>query len=376
MTDEGVEPVYVDADAVDEGVEPVYVDADAVDEGAAPIYFDADAETLDEAEVVSAFEDYGETAEVYDPDDGITDEEIDSFISSVDGDVTDISENPETYDIPETDDGFPTEEIASDISENPETYDSLDALEGGEEAFESAEIPGGLDTVYDEMNEGEIQEVERVYDDFEQQVVELNPEFYETGSFYEQGVNEFGYEGTCGPTSQANAVNEVLGINELTENKVLNIAVDNGLCEISDNPAESGGTTTEQFMELYDKVNESIGDKIQTELYDFDNALNVEEMADKIDEGSVLNVAVDSATLWGENDHIPGTLAEDVATDHWITVTGVERDAAGNPEGFHIIDSGGGESYVDAQTYERMCFGEMGREMLDPTCIVVSKKEN
>lgn len=51
-------------------------------------------------------------------------------------------------------------------------------------------------------------------------------------------------------------------------------------------------------MELYDKVNESIGDKVNVDLYEYDNALSPEEMANKIENGSVLNVAVDSATLW------------------------------------------------------------------------------
>lgn len=70
----------------------------------------------------------------------------------------------------------------------------------------------------------------REYDDFEQSVLEGKPDFYESGSFYEQGINEFGYQGTCGPTSQANALNELFDTNEFTENKVLNVAVDNNLC--------------------------------------------------------------------------------------------------------------------------------------------------
>jgi len=86
-------------------------------------------------------------------------------------------------------------------------------------------------------------------------------------------------------------------------------------------------------------------------------------------------VAVDSSTLWDENGHIPGQLAQDEYTDHWITVTGVDRNEDGSIAGFKIIDSGGGESYADLDKYERMCFGEDGREMLDPTCIVVSKKK-
>ena len=213
--------------------------------------------------------------------------------------------------------------------------------------------------------------------DFEELIKQDYPEFYESGNFYVQGINEYGYEGTCGPTSQANAVNTVLGTNELTENKVLTLAVDNGLCETKSlDPEKNGATTTEDFMKLYDNVNDAIGGKLNIECFDYDKALWVDEMADKLDEGAVLNIAVDSATLWDENNHIPGMLSEDVCTDHWITVTGVERDADGAVIGFNIIDSGGGENYADVEKYERMCFGEEGRKMTDPTCIVVSKNDS
>ena len=258
-----------------------------------------------------------------------------------------------------------------------ELGDVTDSISDTEE-FESYEIPGSLSDLDSQASDIPVESTNppyvREYDNFETLQLIENPEFYDTGQFYEQGINEYGFEGTCGPTSQANAINTLLGNNELTENKVLGIAVDNNLCDVSDDVVNSGGTTTENFMELYDKVNDSIGDKIDVELFDYDSALSVSEMAEKLDEGSVLNIAVDSATLWGENHHIPGMLSEDVYTDHWITVTGVERSQAGEIQGFEIIDSGGGENYVDAETYERMCFGEDGREMIDPTCIVVSKK--
>ena len=154
------------------------------------------------------------------------------------------------------------------------------------------------------------------------------------------------------------------------------VAVENELCETgSIDPADNGGTGTEDFMKLYEKVNEKIGDRLNVECFDYDKALSVDEMADKLDEGSVLNIAVDSATLWDQNDHIPGELAEDVCTDHWITVTGVDRDANGEVIGFNIIDSGGGESYADIEKYERMCFGETGREVIYPTSFVVSKND-
>ena len=219
----------------------------------------------------------------------------------------------------------------------------------------------------------------REYDDFEQSVIEATPDFYEDGSFYEQGVNEFGYEGTCGPTSQANALNELFDTNEFTENKVLNVAVDNDLCSIDSSPENCGGTTTEQFMELYDKMNEQLGGKINTELYEYNNALDVEDVAAKLDEGCVLNVAVDSAALWDEpREYVDsmGVPCDDFYSDHWITVTGVQRDEAGSIQGFNIIDSGGGESYVDADKYHEMCFGTEDHRVIDPTTIVVQKNDS
>ena len=246
--------------------------------------------------------------------------------------------------------------------------ENFDSEQGFNDTYE---VPGSLNSFEGIDSDTFVRE----YDDFEQKVLSENPDFYETGQFYRQGVNDLGYEGTCGPTSQANAINTLLGTNEMTENKVLHIAVDNNLCEVGEiSPADNGGTSTDQFMELYDKINEQIGDKLDIECFEYDNSLSVEQMAERLDEGAVLNVAVDSQTLWGENYHIPGTLGEDVYTDHWITVTGVNRNDVGDISSFNIIDSGGGVSEVSAETYDRMCFGESGRQMIDPTCIVVRKK--
>lgn len=217
----------------------------------------------------------------------------------------------------------------------------------------------------------------RVYNEFEQSVLEQNPEFYETGKFYEQGVNEFGYQGTCGPTSQANALNQLMDTNVYTENNILSLAKDNGLCDVVEGcPEASGGTTTEQFMDLYEKVSEQSGGAFRAECFDYDNALNAEEVANKLDQGAVVNVAVDSKTLWGERPEgfdplNVGQTAE--ASDHWITVSGVRRDASGDISGFDIIDSGGGENYVSLDKYNDMCFGASEHKVLDPTCIVVEK---
>lgn len=239
------------------------------------------------------------------------------------------------------------------------------------------QVANGIDINQNEALDGFDEQVfERSYDDFEQSVLRDNPEFYETGSFYTQGVNARGFEGTCGPTSQANAINKLLESNDLTENKVLDIAVENNLCNLDGPAAGCGGTTTEQFMELYDKVNEQIGDKISTELYEYENVLDANQVADRLEAGDVVNVAVDSSTLWGQTHGIADLLGvrREVISDHWITVTGVNRGDSGDIRGFDIIDSGGGESYVSLDKYNDMCFGTGTRIVKDPTCIVVSKK--
>ena len=76
--------------------------------------------------------------------------------------------------------------------------------------------------------------------------------------------------------------------------------------------------------------------------------------------------------LFGNSMGIP---CDDFYSDHWITVTGVQRDELGNIQGFDIIDSGGGVNYVDADKYHEMCFGTDEHRVIDPTAIVVSKND-
>lgn len=282
--------------------------------------------------------------------------------SSIDG------ETDATYDEPPLDNSEPQitdSEIDEEVEGNPQT--GSEDISSDITSDEQLDVASDLPVM-----------TPREYDDFEQSVLEGKPDFYESGSFYEQGINEFGYQGTCGPTSQANALNELFDTNEFTENKVLNVAVNNNLCSIDSSPENCGGTTTEQFMELYDKMNEQLDGKINTELYEFNNALDVEDVASKLDEGCVLNVAVDAAALWDqprEYVNSMGIPCDDFYSDHWITVTGVQRDELGNIQGFDIIDSGGGVNYVDADKYHEMCFGTDEHRVIDPTAIVVSKND-
>lgn len=268
------------------------------------------------------------------------------------------------------------------VEDNP--YESVEPSYEDSTNIESPEavtdVPEDVPESVEETAEvSEVEEpAERVYNDFEQSVMENNPEFYESGEFLEQGVNKHGFEGTCGETTQANTLNKLLGTNEFTEDKVLDVALDNNLCFSEGDPESCGGTTTEQFMDLYDKMNEQLDGAISTELYEYDDALDVEEVAKQLEDGNVVNVAVDSNALWGYTDYVDemGVPVDDVVSDHWITVTGVERNDLGEIEGFNILDSGGGENYVSAEKYHDICFGTDEHKVLDPTTIVVSKTED
>ena len=194
--------------------------------------------------------------------------------------------------------------------------------------------------------------------------------------FYKQGDNDFGFEGTCGPTSVANGLNQLLGENRFSENDVLTQAVNENLCfHDSNNLEDCGSTTTEEFVQLYEHMGKLSGENIQVDTYEFDDVLSMEEVAQKLEEGCIVTAAVDSRTLWGENvDDAMGTPSMSRATDHWITVTKAERGEDGSITGFEVIDSGGGVSYVDAETYQRMCYGDENLHLTDPTCVVAQRE--
>lgn len=215
--------------------------------------------------------------------------------------------------------------------------------------------------------------------DFETMVSMEDPDFYTTGEFFEQGINEYGFTGTCGETTQANTLNKLFETNKYTENGVLDVAVNNGLCDVSEDPDAAGGTTTENFVELYEKLDEQMGgDKIEVGCYDYDRVLSPEQVAQEIENGSVVNVAVDANRLWDNPQNYVdemGNPVNELYSDHWIAVSGVNRDSGGKIVSFDIIDSGGGETNVSLNKYIEMCYGNEYHTIKDPTAIVVSRKD-
>ena len=310
--------------------------------------------------------DYGETGETFIEDTGYND------IPESEQSILDIMDNVEVDDMESLDDALDNDLAKPDFSVEEWMNDVSDPTL--DEAFELDDVVENPTVVE------ELENVEAPYDiehnvEFAESLLEDRPELAEmfrNGEFFEQGNNEHGFEGTCGETTQANTLNKLLGTNEITENDVLNIAVDKNLCEVDVlDPANSGGTSTEQFMQLYDEMNHRVGDKLNIELFDYDDALGIDDMASRIENGSVLNIAVDSYELWDQPRDITDTAHY---TDHWISVTGVDRRVDGGIIGFKIVDSGGGESYLDIDKFERCYYGAKDSPVIDPTCIVVSRK--
>ena len=192
---------------------------------------------------------------------------------------------------------------------------------------------------------------------------------------YHQGQNDLGALGTCGPTSIANSLNRVTGSAEYTENKVLHNAMDNSLCHKSNNPYSCGGTTTRDVVDIIDNVKKP-EDNIHTEVYEYDKALSVDDLANRLDDpGTVAMVGVDSATLWDQRGDVTNSDLfghSDSPSDHWITVDSPIRDETGNLTGFNVIDSGGGISEVSRDKFEAMYMGDSGHTVSDPTAILIS----
>lgn len=131
--------------------------------------------------------------------------------------------------------------------------------------------------------------------------------------------------------------------------------MENELCSKSDDPSKMGGTTTKEVVSIIDNV-KGEGSDIQTEVYEYDEALSVDELADRTDDpGTVAIVGVDSATLWDTRGDVScsGLFQHtDTPSDHWITVDSPIKDSEGKIAGFNIIDSGGGVEEVSRDKFE------------------------
>lgn len=95
---------------------------------------------------------------------------------------------------------------------------------------------------------------------FDETVRGDSPWFYEHGEFSMQGINQFGYTGTCGEAALANALNHIFSTSYYTENMLVKMAVDHKLCTTESDIKENlGGMSPEQMMYLITFINNVAG---------------------------------------------------------------------------------------------------------------------
>lgn len=353
----------------------------------------------DDDDVEDADEDDNEDA---DETDGTVDE-------STDADETD-EENPDEEDESEEDDAEDTDKDTESDDEIESEEDDTNAVEEDEESNEDDVDDADADTESDEEDgvdtdvESDVDHADEHTDTEEtgdeavadgtqesDDVADGSPDANENidGSdvktqylenvAYSQGNNDFGAQGTCGETSISNALNRLEGGSNHSENEVVTVAMNNGLCSQSSNPTNSGGTSTQNVVDLIDRVKDPESG-IHTEVYDYGAALDTNCLADRVaSDDTVAIVGVDSSVLWGQDSNITNSGAfgdnSDHYSDHWIVVDCPVYDENGELSGFNIIDSGGGESYADKDKFEKMYRGTEGSKVLDPTAVIVTKEQ-
>lgn len=142
-----------------------------------------------------------------------------------------------------------------------------------------------------------------------------------------QGDNNLGFQGTCGLVSCEDVLRQ-FGV-EVTEDEIVQFAAENGLCSVSDNPAQCGGTSELTQAIILTEM----GVPAHTEVCG-----SLEDLAAHIENGQGSIVEVNAGVLWNEPSAYGGGMA-----NHAIVVTGVARDPeTGEVAGFFINDSGRG----------------------------------
>jgi len=155
-----------------------------------------------------------------------------------------------------------------------------------------------------------------------------------------QGDNDLGFKGTCGLVSCEDILKQ-FGI-DVSENDIVNYADDKHLCQVSDRPEESGGTTP--FDQV--KILEGHGVPAHVEVCD-----SLENLAGRIEEGHGIILGLNAGVLWNNVNYF-----DNGQPNHAIVVTGLDRDPqTGEILGFKINDSGvppsgNSNKFVDAET--------------------------
>lgn len=144
---------------------------------------------------------------------------------------------------------------------------------------------------------------------------------------HQQGDNRYGFRGTCGLVSCEDVLRQFGA--DVREDDVVRFAVEKGLCDVNQDPNQSGGTSPYyQAMIL-----KELGVPAHVESLD-----SVERLADCVEHGHGVIIEVNAGVLWND-----ARAYDHGQPNHAIVVTGVSRDpSTGEIQGFYINDSGRG----------------------------------
>jgi hypothetical protein len=155
-----------------------------------------------------------------------------------------------------------------------------------------------------------------------------------------QSDNTHHYEQTCGEVSCEGVLRKA-GV-KVSENDIVDHAVNNGQCYVCDDPAKSGGTSPEQQAQILSDY----GVPAHVE-----SSGTVDKLASQVQEGRGIILEANAGELWNDARYYG-----DGGYNHAITVTGMDHDkATGKITGFYINDSGTGQAgrLVDVGTLKK-----------------------
>ena len=183
-----------------------------------------------------------------------------------------------------------------------------------------------------------------------------------------QGINNRHFKGTCGLVSSANVINIAednrVYTDRITENDIVDFAIENNCCEVREDQYESGGTQFEDIAKILNEHN------IENTIYKGNKALNLDEISQEIKDGKIIIMAVDAKDIWCTEDETYSLFRKKSPANHAITITGaVENPETKVIDGFIITDSGRRRSsdkrrYITKNDLERAYEGRRNRGVI------------
>jgi Peptidase_C39 like family len=152
-----------------------------------------------------------------------------------------------------------------------------------------------------------------------------------------QGDNPYGFQSTCGLCSCGDILDQ-FGVN-VTEADIVDHAVQNHECNITNDPEQSGGTSPENQVQILNDYGVPAH---------MEQSQSLEDLATDVEQGHGVIIEANAGYLWNQPQYL-----ENGQSNHAVIVTGVARDPnTGEIQGFYVNDSGDGQAakFIDANT--------------------------